>query len=106
MKAVCWCGTGRVQVEDVHRDGEDAWLIRAQYTWPKHLGLSAYALYVAGSAPDAPGAYGRGETDFNLQWSPPEGKLKGLMVRLRYGPAKFSSIFRWIGRLTGHNLGT
>ncbi len=22
--------------------------------------------------------------DFNLQWAPPEGVLKGLMVRLRY----------------------
>ena len=41
-------------------------------------------LYVAGSTPDAASGYGRGETDFNVQWSPPEGRLKGLMVRVRY----------------------
>jgi hypothetical protein len=77
-------GYTSVQVEDFNRAGEDAWLLRASYTFPKHTGLSAYALYVAGSDPDAPSAYGRGETDLNLQWSPPEGALKGLLVRLRY----------------------
>ncbi|MGO4551320.1 OprD family outer membrane porin [Lysobacter sp. 2RAF19] len=77
-------GYTSVQVEDFNRAGEDAWLIRAQYTWPKETGVSAYALYVAGSDPDAASAYGRGETDFNVQWSPPEGTLKGLMVRVRY----------------------
>ncbi len=77
-------GYTSVQVEDFNRAGEDAWLIRAQYTWPKETGVSAYVLYVAGSDPDSASAYGRGEGDFNLQWSPPEGTLKGLMVRLRY----------------------
>ncbi|NUS61906.1 MAG: outer membrane porin, OprD family [Lysobacter sp.] len=77
-------GYTSVQVEDFNRAGEDAWLIRAQYTWPKELGISTYLAYVAGSDPDAASAYGRGETDFNLQWSPPEGMLKGLLVRLRY----------------------
>ena len=77
-------GYTSVQVEDFNRAGETAWLIRAGYTFPKHTGFSAYALYVAGSDPDAESAFGRGETDFNLQWAPPEGTLKGLMVRLRY----------------------
>jgi hypothetical protein len=77
-------GYTSVQVEDFNRAGENAWLVRAGYTFPKHTGLSAYALYVAGSDPDSPTAYGRDETDFNLQWSPPEGPLKGLLVRLRY----------------------
>jgi hypothetical protein len=77
-------GYTSVQVEDFNRVDEDAWLVRAQYTWPKDLGLSAYVLYVAGSNPDGDTTWGRGETDFNLQWSPPEGALKGLMVRLRY----------------------
>jgi len=77
-------GYTSVQVEDFNRAGEAAWLLRASYAFPKHTGLSAYALYVAGSDPDAPSAYGRGETDFNLQWSPPEGPLTGLLVRLRY----------------------
>ena len=77
-------GYTSVQVEDFNRAGEEAWLLRAQYTWPKDTGMSAYVLYVAGSDPDAASAFGRGETDLNFQWSPPEGKLKGLMVRLRY----------------------
>ena len=77
-------GYTSVQVEDFNRQDEDAWLVRAQYTWPKDLGLSAYVLYVAGTDPAGDTAYGRGETDYNLQWSPPEGTLKGLMVRLRY----------------------
>jgi len=77
-------GYTSVQVEDFNRNGEDAWLLRAQYTLPKDTGMSAYVLYVAGSNPDAASAFARGETDFNVQWSPPEGTLKGLMVRLRY----------------------
>ena len=77
-------GYTSVQVEDFNRNGEDAWLIRGQYTFPKNTGVSAYVLYVAGSDPVAASAYGRGETDYNVQWSPPEGTLKGLMVRLRY----------------------
>jgi hypothetical protein len=77
-------GYTSVQVEDFNRQDEDAWLIRAQYSWPKETGLSMYALYVAGSDPNGATAYGRGEADFNVQWTPPEGVLKGLMVRLRY----------------------
>ena len=77
-------GYTSVQVEDFNRAGEDAWMLRAGYNFAKHTGLSAYALYVAGSDPDSASAFGRGETDFNLQWTPPEGDLKGLMVRLRY----------------------
>jgi len=77
-------GYTSVQVEDFNRAGETAWLLRAQYTFAKNTGLSAYALYVAGSGPDAGSGFGRGETDLNFQWTPPEGTLKGLLVRLRY----------------------
>ena len=77
-------GYTSVQVEDFNRDGEDAFLVRAGYDVQSVKGLSMYALYVAGDSPDAPGQFGRGETDFNVQWAPPEGKLKGLMARLRY----------------------
>ena len=77
-------GYTSVQVEDFNRAGETAWLLRAQYTLPKNTGLSAYALYVAGSGPDSSSGFGRGETDLNVQWSPPEGALKGLLVRVRY----------------------
>ena len=77
-------GYTSVQVEDFNRDGEDAWIFRAGYSpeWAK--GFSAYVLHVMGDDPDSPTAFERDETDFNLQWSPSEGTLKGLMVRLRY----------------------
>lgn len=77
-------GYTSAQVEDFNRAGETAWLVRAAYTFPKHTGFSVYALYIDGSDPDAITAYSRSETDFNVQWAPPEGALKGLMVRLRY----------------------
>jgi hypothetical protein len=77
-------GYTSVQVEDFNRAGEDAWLARLGYTPKMVPGLSMYALYVSGSTPDDPGQFSRDETDFNVQWSPPEGVLKGLLVRLRY----------------------
>ena len=77
-------GYTSVQVEDFNRDGEDAWLLRAGYSVEQVKGLSFYALYVSGTTPDDPLQFARDETDFNVQWAPPEGSLKGLMVRLRY----------------------
>lgn len=77
-------GYTSVQVEDFNRDGEDAWMLRAGYNFKSVAGLSIYGLYVDGSDPESPTEYAREELDFNLQWSPPEGVLKGLMVRLRY----------------------
>jgi hypothetical protein len=77
-------GYTSVQVEDFNRDGEDAWLLRAGYSFPTLPGVSVYGLYVNGSQPDDPSAYSKDEFDLNLQWTPPEGALKGLMVRLRY----------------------
>ncbi|MCU0975216.1 MAG: OprD family porin [Steroidobacteraceae bacterium] len=77
-------GFTSVQVEDFNRAGEDALLLRAAYGFPKLPGLSAYVLWVNGSDPDSPTEYARDEYDFNLQWSPAAGALKGLMFRLRY----------------------
>lgn len=77
-------GYTSVQVEDFNRAGEDALLLRASYSFPTVPGLTAYALWVNGSDPDSPTDYARDEYDFNLQWSPPAGPLKGLMFRLRY----------------------
>lgn len=77
-------GYTSVQVEDFNRDGEDAWMLRAGYSFKSVPGLSLYGLYVDGSDPDSPTEYAKEELDFNLQWAPPEGTLKGLMVRLRY----------------------
>jgi predicted porin len=77
-------GYTSVQVEDFNRAGEDALLLRASYNFPKVPGLSAYVLWVSGSDPESPTEYARDEYDFNLQWSPAAGALKGLMFRLRY----------------------
>jgi hypothetical protein len=77
-------GYTSVQVEDFNRAGEDAWLLRAAYKFPKAPGLSVYGLWVSGSEPDAPTEFARDEYNLNLQWSPEAGALKGLMFRLRY----------------------
>jgi hypothetical protein len=76
-------GYTSVQVEDFNRAGEDAWMVRAAYDVTQVQGLSTYVLYVGGSPPDT-GGYGRGESDFNLQYQPKEGALKGWLFRLRY----------------------
>ena len=73
-----------VQVEDFNRQGESAFLLRANYEFPWLKGLSAYALWVHGLNPDLDTQYGRDEYNFNVQWAPPEGILKGFSVRLRY----------------------
>ncbi len=77
-------GFTSVQVEDFNRAGEDAWMLRAGYKFPKAPGLSVYALWVSGSDPDGPDTFARDEYDLNLQWTPEVGALKGLMVRFRY----------------------
>lgn len=77
-------GYTSVQVADFNRDGEEAWMLRAAYNFPSVKGLSAYALWVTGSDPEDPAEFARDEYDFNLQWSPVSGPLKGLMLRLRY----------------------
>lgn len=77
-------GYTSVQVEDFNRDGEEAWLLRAGYTFPWIKGASVYALYVDGSDPQSPTEYAKNEADFNFQWAVPDGFLKGLLVRLRY----------------------
>jgi hypothetical protein len=77
-------GYTSVQVEDFNRDGEDAWMFRAGYSFKSVKGLSIYGLYVDGSDPQDPAQYAKDEYDFNIQWAPAEGPLKGLMMRLRY----------------------
>lgn len=73
------------QVEDFNRDGESAFMLRAGYDFPWLEGLSAYALWVHGLDPDPATQYARDEYDFNMQWAPKEGALKGLSIRVRYG---------------------
>jgi outer membrane porin, OprD family len=77
-------GYTSVQVEDFNRAGEDAFLLRAAYDIRFIEGLSAYALWVHGTEPDAADQFARDEVDFNLQWAPKKGVLKGLSLRLRY----------------------
>lgn len=77
-------GYTSVQVQDFNRAGESAFLLRAGYEFKDIKGLSAYALAVLGTNPQAAGQYRQNEYDLNLQWAPPEGVLKGLSVRVRY----------------------
>ena len=77
-------GYTSVQVQDFDRAGESAFLLRAGYEFPGVDGLSAYALAVFGTDPDAAGQYRQDEYDVNLQWAPPKGVLKGLSLRVRY----------------------
>lgn len=77
-------GYTSVQVEDFNRDGEEAWMLRAGYTFPFIKGASVYALYVDGSDPESPTEFAKDEYDFNFQWAVADGFLKGLLVRLRY----------------------
>jgi hypothetical protein len=77
-------GYTTVQVENFDRAGEEAWMLRAAYTFRMVKNLSAYALYVHGSQPDAHNQYAQDEYDFNLQWKASSGKAKGLALRARY----------------------
>lgn len=73
-----------VQVQDFNRAGEGAFLVRAGYEFTKVKGLSTYALAVLGTDPSEAGQFRQNEYDFNVQWKPPEGVLKGFSLRLRY----------------------
>jgi len=77
-------GYSSVQVQDFNREGEDAFLLRAGYEFAGVEGLSAYVLGVFGTTPSETGQYRQDEYDFNVQWAPPKGCLKGLALRLRY----------------------
>ena len=80
-------GYTSVQMEDFFRNGENAWMLRAAYGFESVKGLSMYGLWVDGSNPQDPGQFAKGEYDFNLQWTPDTGPLKGLVMRLRYAHA-------------------
>lgn len=78
-------GYTSVQIEDFNRAGETAVLVRAGTKLPWIDGLSAYALWVHGTEPDADDAYANDEYDLNLEWAPTRGPLLGFGFRLRYG---------------------
>ena len=78
-------GYTSVQVQDFNRAGEGAFLLRAAYDFAEVQGLSAYALAVLGTTPDAAGQFKQNEYDLNVQWgAPKESMLQGLALRLRY----------------------
>jgi hypothetical protein len=81
-------GYTSVQVQEFNRAGESALILRAGYDFPWLEGLSAYALGVFGTTPSPAGQYRQDEYDFNLQWTPSKGCLKGLQLRLRYAIAE------------------
>jgi outer membrane porin, OprD family len=86
-------GYTSVQIDDFDRSGEDAWMVRAAYNFRLVRNLSAYALYVHGSQPEAPNQYARDESDLNLQWKATSGRLRGLSLRARYGHVSQSGPF-------------
>lgn len=74
-----------VQIRYFDRAGEDAWMLRAACNFQWVRNLSAYALYVHGSRPEAPQQYAQDEYDLNLQWQATSGRYQGLSLRVRYG---------------------
>jgi hypothetical protein len=78
-------GYTAVQIQNFNRSGENAWMLRGVYNFPRLKNLSAYALFVRGSRPDVANQFAQNEYDFNLQWKAPAGKLKGLTLLARYG---------------------
>ncbi|OAI57423.1 hypothetical protein AYO49_02085 [Verrucomicrobiaceae bacterium SCGC AG-212-N21] len=82
-------GYTAVQVEDFDRAGEGAFLLRAAYKIKPIDGLSVYTLWVHGNTdPEGVDQFRRDEVDFNVEWAPTEGKLKGFGLRVRYGRVK------------------
>lgn len=77
-------GYTAVQVEDFNRAGESALLLRAAYKFTAIDGLSVYTLWVHGMDPELPDQYARDEYDFNVEWAPTKGWMKGLALRVRY----------------------
>ena len=59
--------------------------MRVGYDFPFLDGLTAYALAVFGTEPDNETQFRQDEYNFNVQWTPPRGVLKGFSARLRYG---------------------
>lgn len=72
------------QVEDFIRAGESAFLLRAAYEFPWIEGLSANVAWTHGLDPEGAEEYAREECDFDVQWAPSKGMLKGLSLRFRY----------------------
>jgi hypothetical protein len=83
-------GYTSVQVESFKRAGEEAFMVKGSYNFAR-LGLeevTAYALWTHGWGAVNPATgssvYQQDEYDFDLQWLPKSGFLKGFWFRARY----------------------
>jgi outer membrane porin, OprD family len=72
------------QVEEFRRAGEQALKLRASLKVPKVSNLVVFLQWVNGTDPVATNEYAKDEYNFDVQWEPKEGKLKGFMFRMRY----------------------
>lgn len=92
------------QVEDFVRAGESAFLLKAGYSLPWISGLGASVAWAHGLDPDGADQFAQDEIDFDVQWAPSKGVLKGLSLRFRYaiveqhgGAADYINEIRVIG---------
>lgn len=78
-------GYTNVQARQFNQAGESAVMLRVEYDFSRigYEGLSAYALTVQGTGVKG-SAPNENETDFNLQWAPASGALRGFSFRGRY----------------------
>ncbi len=83
-------GYASVQVKDFNRAGEQAFMVKGSYNFAR-LGLEDVTAYVFwthgwGAVNPATGSsvYQQDEYDFDLQWLPKSGFLKGFWFRARY----------------------
>ena len=75
-------GYTSVQYNDFFNAGENAFMLRAACTLKYLPGISAYGLWVRGTGSDKPST--QNEYDASLEWSPPQGMLRGMMLRARF----------------------
>ena len=89
-----WSGTPgytSVMVENFKSAGEQAFLVKGSYDFSKLglAGLRAYTTYVHGWDKVSPSTKkptpNVNEIDFDIQWRPEMGALRGLWLRFRYG---------------------
>lgn len=79
-----YAGYTSSQVEDFIRAGESAFLLQAGYEFPWIEGLRASVAWAHGLDPEGSDQFARDECDFDVQWAPSKGVLKGLSLRFRY----------------------
>ena len=77
-------GYTTAQVEEFRRAGENALKLRASLKVPAVPGLVLFVQWVDGSDPVKSNEYANDEINFDATWEPRDGRMKGLMLRMRY----------------------